>query len=74
MLTKIDELKDRIEARKLLINAKLVELRADARHEAAGIRDKLSASLSELETTLHDGWDNVNDSVRAKLDAWLARD
>ena len=74
MLTITDELKDRIEARKLLINAKLVELRADARHEAAGMRDNRSASLADLETTLHDGWDNVNDAVRAKLHAWLARD
>ncbi len=73
MLNKSDELKDRIEARKHALMAKYNELKADTRHEAAAGRDSLKARLSELEETLKDGWDNVSESVRAKLNGWLEK-
>jgi hypothetical protein len=73
MLTKLDEFKDRVEARKLAMKAMLVELRADTRHEAALAHDRMAASLAELETTIKDGWDNLTDTVKAKLDEWLER-
>jgi len=73
MLTKMDELKDRVEARKLMMMAMLAELKADTRHEAAGARDKLVASLEELETAIKDGWENLTDAVKTKLDEWVER-
>jgi hypothetical protein len=66
-----EELKDRIEARRHLLQAKLAELKADTRHEAGALRDKISAGLADLEDTLKDGWDKVSDGVRTKLNAWL---
>jgi len=71
MLSKNEELKDRIEARRHELQAKLSELKADSRREAAEAADKIKARLKELEEYVKDGWDNVNDSVKAKLNSWL---
>ncbi len=73
-MSKIDELKDRVEARKHELLAKYNELKADTRHEAAATRTKLKGKLDELETHLKEGWEKVNDSVRGKLDQWLEPD
>ena len=73
MLTKREELKDRIEARRHAMQAKLSELKADTRKEAAEARDKLERSLDELAETVKDGWDNMSDAVRDKLNRWLDR-
>lgn len=71
MLSKSDELKDRIEAKKHELMARLSELKADTRHEATEQRDKIKAKLDELETNIKEGWDKLTDSVRGKLNAWL---
>ena len=73
MITTADELKDRVEARRHQLMAKLSELKADTRHEAGEARDKIKQGLSDLEDTLRDGWDNVSDAVRTKLNGWLDR-
>jgi len=73
MLSKSDELRDRIEARKHQLLAKLNELKADGRHEAAEARTRVSARLEELEAHLKLGWAKVNDEVRTKLSEWLER-
>ncbi|HUQ02223.1 MAG TPA: hypothetical protein VM261_06975 [Kofleriaceae bacterium] len=73
MIGKDDELKDRVQARKHSMQAKLSELKADSRSSAAEARDKLTKSLDELEDTVKDGWDNVSDAVRTKLNRWLDR-
>ena len=73
MIGKDDELKDRIQARKHAMQAKLDELKADSRSEARGTRDKLKKSLDELEDSVKDGWDNLSDAVRTKLNSWLDR-
>ncbi len=73
MITTADELKDRVEARRHQLMAKLSELKADTRHEAGEARDKIKQGLSDLEDTLRDGWDNVSDAVRTKLNSWLDR-
>ena len=74
MLDKKDELKDRIEARKHELISKFNELKADTRHEAGEARDKLKVKLDELETSLKNGWDNLSDAVRTKLNQWLDND
>lgn len=73
MIGKDDELKDRIQARKHSMQAKLSELKADSRKEAAEARDKIKKSLDELEESVKEGWDNLSDSVRTKLNRWLDR-
>ena len=73
-MSKADELKDRVEARKHELLAKFNELKADTRHETAAARTKLKGKLDELETHLKDGWDKVSDAVRSKLNQWLEPD
>lgn len=73
MTMKTDELKDRVEAKRLHLMAKLTELKADTRHEAAAARDKIAAGLSDLEETIKDGWDTMSDAVRTKVNGWLDR-
>jgi hypothetical protein len=73
MIGKDDELKDRIQARKHSMQAKLAELKADSREEARKTSAKIKKSLDELEDSVKDGWDNISDSVRTKLNSWLDR-
>jgi hypothetical protein len=73
MLNKTDELKNRIDAKRHELSARLSELKADTRHEAAEARDKIKARLDEVEQYLKDGWDRVTDSVKSKLNEWLDR-
>jgi hypothetical protein len=74
MSLRTDELKNRIEARKHELLAKLNELKADARAEAAERRDALKHRLDEVEAYLKDGWENVSSTVEQKLNSWLERD
>ncbi len=74
MLNKSDELKDRIDAKRHELSARLSELKADTRHEAAEARDKIKARLDEVEQYLKDGWERVSDAVKGKLNDWLDRD
>jgi hypothetical protein len=74
MLGKSDELRDRVEARKHALLAKLSELKADAREGASDARSKLEHRLEELELHLKAGWAKVNAEARTKLNHWLERD
>jgi len=71
MLSNTEQLKDRINAKKHELLAKIDELKADTRQDAASARDKVQAKLKDLEETLRDGWDNLTDAVSAKLNKWL---
>ena len=71
MLTQSDQLKDRINARKHELLAKVAELKADAREDAAAGRDAIQAKLADLEESLKDGWENMTDAVKTKLNKWL---
>ncbi len=73
MLRKQDELKDRIESKRHELQARLAELRADARAEAIESRRKIERSLEELEGYLKDGWHNLSEGVSSKLNHWLNR-
>ncbi len=73
MLTKTDELKDRVEAKRLAMSAKLASLKADTRHEAIAAKEAITKGLGELEDTIKDGWDKATDAVRTKLNEWLAK-
>jgi hypothetical protein len=67
----MDELKDRIEAKKHELLAKISEMKADSRAEVKAQHDKFRTKLQELETHLKDGWDKVTNDVAAKLNEWL---
>ncbi|MEZ4398789.1 MAG: hypothetical protein R3B06_02130 [Kofleriaceae bacterium] len=71
MITKTDELKDRIEARRHELMARMSELKADTRKESAEAYAKVKQRLGELEDHLKDGWDNVTDAIKTKLNSWL---
>ncbi len=67
------ELKDRVEARRLELKAKLLKLKAETHHDAVAARDKIQHALGEVEETIKDGWDKVTDGAKAKLQEWLDR-
>ena len=73
MLDRGDELRERIEARKLELLAKYSELRTKARHETADARDRIRVQLDEVARHLRNGWDKLNDEVRSNLNTWLER-
>lgn len=68
-----DELKDRVEARKHELLAKLHDLKADTKEAAGDAKAKLEHRLEELELHLKAGWARVNADVRTKLNHWLER-
>ena len=69
------DLESRIKARRAEIIARLVELKADTRIEAVETRDKLKAKLSELGHIIKegvvDGWANLGELAKQRLDHWL---
>jgi hypothetical protein len=70
------DLESRIRLRRVELIARLRELRADARAEASAAGDKLKERLSEvghiLKDDVVDGWASIGDSVKHKLERWLA--
>jgi hypothetical protein len=73
MISKQEELKDRIKAKQRELEARFNELKADGRSEARDERDRVRSRLDELQETIKDGWDNLSDRVTAKLNDWLDR-
>lgn len=71
-MTSFAELKDRIEAKRHELLARIAELKADSRAETREQVAKMKDRLGELEDHVKDGWDNLSDQVMARLNAWLA--
>jgi hypothetical protein len=71
MLNKTEELKTKVEAKRIELRARLKELKADTRDEAIAAKEKIKQGLHDLDDTLKVGWDKVTDAVSAKLDEWL---
>lgn len=65
------ELKDRIEAKRKTIEAKISELKADARSTSREESEKLQSKLDALGDSLKDGWDDISETVASKLNDWL---
>jgi quercetin 2,3-dioxygenase len=70
------DLESRINARCVALVRKLEQLEAATRGNVAEARDKLNATLSELERIIQerlgDGWASLGDQVRIELEHWLA--
>ena len=73
MISRTEELKDRIKAKKSELESRYSELKADTRSEARVERDSVKSKLEELQEHLRDGWDKLTDTVSAKLNDWLDR-
>jgi hypothetical protein len=69
-----DELKNRVEAKKLSLQAKIKELQADASSESREEMRKLQAKLDTLGESVKDGWDDLTEKVSGKLNEWLKND
>lgn len=71
----LPDLESRIRWRRAELIGKLRELRVEA-HLAAEAGDKLKAKLSEVGHILTndavDGWDSLGETVKSKLERWLA--
>ena len=70
------DLESRIQQRRAELIATLGALRADTRLAVTQGRDRLKAQLSELAHIIKvgvvDGWANLGDTVKHKLENWLA--
>lgn len=70
------DLESRIQQRRAELIATLSQLRADPRLATTEIRDRMKARLSELAHIIRvgvvDGWTNLGDTVKHKLEHWLA--
>jgi hypothetical protein len=69
-------LESRINTRRAELIFKLTELRASVHLDAVEAGDRIKARLSELSHIVKegvvDGWANLGDTVRRKLDSWLS--
>lgn len=73
-MSQTDELKNRVEAKKLSLQAKIKELQADTQAASREEAQKLQSKLDALTESIKDGWDNVTDAVAGKLNDWLKDD
>jgi hypothetical protein len=69
-----DELKNRVEAKKLNLQAKIKEPQADASSESREEMRKLQAKLDTLGESVKEGWDDLTEKVSGKLNEWLKND
>ena len=73
-MSQTDELKDRVEAKKLSLQAKIKELQADARSTSREEAKNLQSKLEALTDSVKDGWDDMSEAVASKLNDWLKDD
>ena len=73
-MSQIDELKDRVEAKRLRLQAKIKELKADTRATSREEAQRLQAQLDALAESVKGGWGSVTEAVAGKLNDWLKDD
>jgi len=75
--TASSDLETRVADRKRELISEIVELKQSSRTDAPETIDRLKARLSELARILKDGvvdgWANIGDRTRSRLDDWIAR-
>lgn len=64
-------LKERVEARMQLLQAKLAELNAKGNVEATDAKVSVQRKLEEIKEDIKDGWDNLNDAAKERVNRWL---
>lgn len=65
------QLKDRIEAKRKHIEARILELKADASEKSHAKAKELEHELRDLKRYLSDGYENLQDATVSKLNEWL---
>ena len=73
-MSQVDELKERVEAKRLRLQAKIKELQADSRATSREEAQKLQAKLDALADSVRGGWDDLTETVAGKLNQWLKDD
>lgn|GEM_PF-2990960 len=73
-MSQINELKDRVEAKKLRLQAKIRELKADTRSTSREEAKKLQIKLDALSKNLKGGWGDASEALAKKLNDWLKDD
>jgi hypothetical protein len=73
-MSQTDELKKRIEAKKLSLQAKIKELQADTEATSREEAQKLQAKLDSLNESIKGGWDSMSEAIAGKLNEWLKDD
>jgi len=73
-MSQADELKKRVEAKKLSLQARIKELQADTQATSREQAQKLQSKLDSLGDNVKDGWDNMTEAVAGKLNEWLKDD
>ena len=72
-----EDLETRVTNRKRELITEIIEFKKSSRVDAAESIDRLKARLSDLAYLMKegvvDGWANVGERSRVKLDAWIAR-
>ncbi|MFG0306321.1 MAG: hypothetical protein ACF8Q5_08925 [Phycisphaerales bacterium JB040] len=71
MGTQQDELKERVEAKKKRVEARIHELKADGSAESREKADAMSAKLDEVKQTVATGYEDMKEGAAAKLNSWL---
>lgn len=69
-----DELKKRVEAKKLRLQAKIKDLQANASSDSRDEVRKLQIKLEELGESMKGGWDGLTEKVSGRLNQWLKDD
>lgn len=72
-MTQKDELRDRVQAKKKEIEARIHKLKADSRSTSRDEAKKLERKLDELSGQVKGGWDDLSEDVAAKLNDWLKK-
>ena len=76
-MSNVHDLETRVASRKQDLISEIVDLKKGSRVDAVETIDKLKARLSELghivKEGVVDGWANIGDRTRRRLDEWLAR-
>lgn len=71
-----EDLETRVANRKRELITEIIEFKKSSRVDAAESIERLKARLSDLAHLMEDvvdGWANVGERSRVKLDAWIAR-
>lgn len=72
-----EDLETRVANRKRELITEIIEFKKSSRVDAAESIDRLKARLSDLaylmKESVVDGWTNVGERSRVKLEAWIAR-
>ena len=66
-----DELKQRVEAKRKRVEARVHELRADATEESRRKADELEAQLDSVKQSLRDGYENLESAAVEKINSFL---